>query len=390
MLRNHTERAHALLSPSSAYRWIHCPASARLEENFPNRESDFAKEGTLAHEICESKLNYRLAIDAGKDVVFTEEYKNNVLYQSEMDGFTDAYVNIVWDSYHALKQKDATTKLIVECRLDLSSFVPESFGSADAVILSDEIIHVFDFKYGKGVEVSAFDNPQMKLYALGASSKHANLTSNLHVEMTIVQPRLYNTSHYKIRFVDLLIWAKTILKPAGERAFSGGVGEQHSGDWCKFCRAKGRCSELKRLSEEKHKTPGLMTASEMAEALTNLPLLKSYIDALEVSSKEMIEAGNDIPGWKLVEGKSRRKITDEKGLEKELLKYGFAKNVITKTELRGITELEKCLGKSLFCELSENYISKVSGNPELVKDSDKRPALSQVQIDYKEIEKDNL
>ena len=380
-LRDHKLRLHALLSPSGAYRWMNCTPAPRLEENFEEQESDFAKEGTLAHEICEEKLKYRLQISDGVEATMSEAYKNNELYSEEMECFTDEYVNIVWDSYLETRITDETTKLDVEMTFELEPYIPEGFGSADAVITSKKHIHVFDFKYGKGVEVSAIDNPQMKIYALGA---YLRTHSVENVEMTIIQPRIYNISHYKMKFEDLLDWAKNSLSALAKQAFKG-IGEQKAGAWCKFCKAKGRCVALQQMSLEQRKEPGLMSDKELGEALERIELLRSWADAVEVEAQQTLQDGGDVPGWKLVAGRQRRKITDELHVRIVLEGNGFNAEQITSTKLKGIGELEKIVGKKQFKELTEGYVGLTESKPELARENEKRPALSKANIEFKDL-----
>ena len=257
--------AHALLSPSAAHRWLNCTAAPRLEEGIKDEGSSFAEEGTLAHAYCAKHLKSFLGISTkGED----EEIKqlNETYHTGEMDEYTGIYKVIVLEKFNAARAKTADAQLLVEVRLDFSQWMPEAFGTADAVIIADGTMEIIDFKYGKGVKVSSHNNPQMMIYALGAYNQFSFEYNIERVRMTIVQPRIDNLSEFELCKWELLAWATYQLQPKAKEAFDGN-GRQMPGAWCQFCKVKATCKALADLTfaaVEEYPDPKTITPDEMA------------------------------------------------------------------------------------------------------------------------------
>lgn len=377
---------HALLSPSSAHRWLHCTPAPRLEALEEEKSSSFADEGTLAHAICAAKLKSWLKQDTSEEERDIAQYAK--YHTSEMEDYTDTYVSIVLEKYTAALKKTKDAKLLIETRLDFTEYVPESFGTGDAVIIADGTMEVIDFKYGKGVRVEAKENPQMMIYALGALSKFSFDYRIEDVKMTIVQPRIDNLSEYELHITDLWEWAEFTLRPAAKRAFKG-EGEQKPGEWCQFCKVKARCKALAREAVEASEwrpDPKLVTKEDMEALLPKLPVIKTWLAGVEEFALEQALAGTSFSGYKVVEGRSIRKIAEPAVVQAILNVEGYSDEAIMKPEeLKGISDLEKVVGKKKFNELCGEYIVKPQGKPTLVPESDKRPAFNAAADDFKDI-----
>ena len=304
--------AHALLSPSAAHRWMHCTAAPRLEEHIPDSGSAFAEEGTLAHAYCARHLKEFLGLQT-KDEEEEISRLAGTYHTGEMDEYTETYKTIVLEKYNAARAKTPDAQLLVEVRLDFTGWMPEAFGTADAVIIADGTMEIIDFKYGKGVKVSAFENPQMMIYALGAYQQFSFEYNIQRVRMTIVQPRIDNLSEYELGAVDLLAWARYALKPKAEEAF-GDKGRQMPGEWCQFCKVKATCKALADLTfaaVETHQDPKTITPEEMASrVLPMLDTIKTWVKGVEEYTLEQALNGVRYDGFKLVAGRSVRRITD--------------------------------------------------------------------------------
>ena len=339
--------------------------------------SDFAAEGTLAHAYCAQKLKYFLGLstDAEDDEIadFFADY-----HSDEMDEYTDAYVAIVLAKFNEAKERTTDAQLLVETRLCFENYITDAFGTADAIIIADGTMEVIDFKYGKGVKVSAVDNPQMMIYALGAYDKFSFDYNIERVKMTIVQPRIDNLSEDERSVKNLLSWAADTLTPKAREAYAGN-GTQVPGSWCQFCKVKSQCRALvKRCQEVSKIDPKLISAEELArDVLPILPTVKTWLAGVEDYALAQALSGVVLPGYKIVEGRSIRKIIDPINAELALTSVGYSLDEVRKpAELRSITELEKLAGKKQFAELCGAYIDKPTGKPTLVPVSDKRQAIN--------------
>ena len=382
---------HALLSPSAAHRWLNCPAAPRLEATVEDSGSSYAAEGTLAHAYCALKLKEFLGLPT--DGEQSEIAELDAQYHSgEMDEYTDTYKTIVLEKYNQARAITKDAQLLVETRLDFGDYVPEAFGTADAIIIADGCMEVIDFKYGKGVRVSAENNPQMMIYALGAYDKFSFDYRIDRVRMTIVQPRIDNLSEWELSIKELTNWTETVLTPAAEKAYKGD-GPQNPGEWCQFCRVKSSCRALANqcTTLAKDYADKILTAEELAtEVLPKLATVKTWLTGVEDYALQQALSGIQLPGWKIVEGRSVRKITDPDGVATTLSKEGYKEEQIYKpTELRTITDLEKLTGKKQFNAICGKFVEKPQGKPTLAPESDKRPAFNSVADDFKDVQLTN-
>lgn len=371
--------AHAILSASASSRWLHCTPSARLERKFPDASSPYALEGSRAHERAEYFLN-RFLKTGDSNVLIREDV--------EMNDAVQIYVNICVEKINEARTASPDAQIRVEQRLDFSRWVPEGFGTGDMVMVSDKYFEIVDLKYGKGVPVSAINNSQMRLYALGMYEAFGYLYGADEVRMTIVQPRLDSVSTETISVEDLLTWGEEVKKKA-KIAFAG-KGDFCAGNHCRFCKARNTCRthaeyELKNVKED------LQTAEledfEISDILLRAKNIKTWLDGLESYALGKALDGYDWPGMKLVEGRSNRKITDDAIAANNLLNAGFGADEIYKPQaLRSITDLEKLCGKKMFSELMSGVIEKPPGKPTLVSADDKRQAieLQNVKNDFDE------
>ena len=378
---------HALLSPSAAHRWMNCTAAPLLEKDVEDKGSTFAEEGTLAHAYCAKKLKEFLGLAVDEEKAEIAEL-NEKYHSGEMDEYTDTYKTIVLEKFNAARAKTKDAQLLVEVKLDFSHYVPDAFGTSDAIIIADGVMEVIDFKYGKGVKVSAVENPQMMIYALGAWDLFNFEYDIRKVRMTIVQPRIDNLSEFELNAADLINWAVDELQPKANEAYAGG--NQKPGNWCQFCKVKPNCKALSSMCiEAQQANPDPRKISKEVMESTILPLLstfKTWLTGVEEYSLEQALSGVQYQGFKIVEGRSVRKITNPTAVMDLLDKEGFAKEAYIKpTELRSITDLEKLIGKKRFGAICAEYINKPQGKPTLVPESDKRPAFNQAADDFKDI-----
>ena len=361
---------HAILSASSSHRWLNCLPSARLEQEFDNTGSEAAKEGTAAHALCEHKLKKALKMRSRRP---TSEYDSD-----EMEECADAYVQFVMEQYEEAKQMCKDPIVLIEQHLDFSCYVPDGFGTGDCIIISDKTLHIVDFKYGMGVLVEAENNPQMKLYALGALGLYDALYDIQEVSMTIFQPRRENVSTWTIPVEELKGWAENELKEKAQMAYNG-EGEYIPGEWCTFCRASVRCraraEEKLRLAQKEFKMPPLLTDSEIEEILTVLPDLTKWANEITAYATDAaINHGKVWNGFKIVEGRSVRKYRDEGKVAEAAMEAGYKD--IYRQSLITLTEMQKLMGKDKFEETLGNLIYKPPGKPTLVPITDKRPAMN--------------
>lgn len=380
---NHTQRAHALLSASGASRWLNCTPSARLEEEFGKEEASvYAAEGTLAHEFAELIIRHTILKELSQAAFEARYYEllENDLYTEDMLDYVYQYVDYVKDELAAssIDTKDAV--LIIEEKVDLRQWIPESFGSCDAIIIADGTMKVMDLKYGKGVPVSAIGNKQLMLYALGAYDKYSIMYDIVNIDLHIVQPRINNINSWSVEADELLNWAENTVIPAAKLAFNG-KGQLKAGEWCKFCKVKARCRELYKANIELAKydfasPQDLLTDDEIADIIDKVPRLVEWANSvLAYATEEAVENGKVWPGHKLVAGRSTRKFTNEIDVANTLIKEGFERDAIFDTKLKSLTALERVTGKKAFEALLGSYVVKSEGKPTLVPLSDKRPAI---------------
>ena len=361
---------HAILSASGAHRWLNCTPSARLELEFDDNSGEAAAEGTAAHALSEHKLRKALKMRSKKPV---SPYDSD-----EMDNYTDGYVEYVLEVIEQAKQTCSDPLILIEQRLDFSKYVPDGFGTGDCVIIADGTLHIIDFKYGQGVLVSAEDNPQMKLYALGALDLFDGIYDIEMVSMTIYQPRRENISTSTVSKESLYRWAEEVLKPKAELAFAGD-GNYCPGEWCQFCRAAVKCrarAEAKmKLATFEFALPPLLSDEEIAEILSSIGDLTRWTnEIIAYATDAAVNHGKKWPGFKVVEGRSNRKYKDEEAVAEAAKNAGYRD--IYKQSLITITEMEKLMGKTKFNEVLGGLIMKPPGKPTLVPVSDKRPEMN--------------
>ncbi len=401
---------HAVLSASSSKQWLHCPPSIRLQEGFPNESSVYAAEGTFAHEICEYKVRKYLHERVKRPQ--SEEFDTE-----EIEQITDMYAEFVISIIEKMKENGCEPLAFVEERVNYSHIAPSGFGTADMLIIGKDengkgLLHVVDFKTGKGVFVDADHNSQMMLYALGGLAAYGFIYEIETVHMSIVQPRLDNISTFECSRQELEEWGESI-KPIAKLAYEG-KGEQKPGDWCRFCRVKPVCKAcadealalcredfldldagaFDETAEESDMTapyeadtqtavfkqPGLIPISELAETLPTLNRISSWIEAVfAFVSSEAINHGISIPGYKVVEGRSKRVFTDTKAVVDTAVQNGYTD--LYKQSLITLTEFEKMMGKKKFNELLGKFVAKPPGKLALVPDSDPREAVDLTTAD---------
>lgn len=372
---------HAILSASGAHRWLNCTPSARLELEFDDNSGEAAAEGTAAHALSEHKLRKALKMRSKKPV---SPYDSD-----EMDNYTDGYVEFVLEVIEQAKQACRDPLILIEQRLDFSKYVPEGFGTGDCLIIADGTLHIIDFKYGQGVLVSAEDNPQMKLYALGALDLFDGIYDIEMVSMTIYQPRRENVSTSTVSKENLYQWAEEVLKPKAELAFNGD-GNYCPGEWCQFCRAAVKCrarAEAKmKLATFEFALPPLLSDEEIADILSSIGDLTNWAnEIIAYATDAAVNHGKKWPGFKVVEGRSNRKYKDEEAVAEAAKNAGYRD--IYKQSLITITEMEKLMGKSKFNEVLGGLVIKPPGKPTLVPVSDKRPEMntSSAKNDFMEV-----
>lgn len=381
------DKKHALLSASGSQRWINCTPSLRLEEQIEDsKESTSALEGTDAHALAEQKLS-SLIKDSKYDVRDKLSY-----YDEKMEEYTNDYMSYVLENFNAMKEKDENTKMYIEQKIDFSNFVPDGFGTADCILVSNDEIHVIDFKYGIGVLVDANNNTQMKLYALGALNLIEDSTQIKNIKMTIFQPRICNVSSYELQKDELLKWANTELKQKAELAYKGD-GNLETGSWCRFCKARPKCrkqaEENMRLAKYEFKNVNLLSDSEIEDILKQITSLKKWADdVLEYATTKAIKDGKSWKGFKIVEGRSIRKYKNDEDVARALRDEGITD--IYQKKLYTITEMEKRIGKDKFDEILKDLIYKTKGKLILVPEDDRRAGIeiSKVKKEFNKIKGD--
>lgn len=370
-LRDHTSRAHALLSASAASRWMHCTPSAVYTKDLPDETSPYAEEGTKAHEIAEACL--RAYLDGKTEPDFGEDQRS--IYDQ-----VHPYVDHCIESFTELNKKYKDAVMFIETKVDFSKWVPDGFGTADCIIIAGNELHVRDLKFGKGVPVYAHNNPQARCYGLGALAMFDDLYDIETIHNEIDQVRLDNgLSEEVISKEELLKWADEALKPKAELAAKG-EGEFSAGDWCRFCKAKGQCPyrakadfEVEEIREEK-KPLELLTDDQISTILSKKDDLTKFLKDVEAFAVDkVVNKGETIPGWKVVEGRSVRVYTDEHKVAEAVKNAGYDEALIYNRKLIGITDMTKLLGgKKNFEKILDGLVVKPEGKPTLVPESDKR------------------
>lgn len=383
------DRKHALLSASGASRWLNCTPSARLEDGERTEADDegsiYAQEGTLAHELAEDVLRYITGQDrhiAMPDYVLSAEFVAKVESMPGEMGVTveglnegiDPYINYVLEQLET-PETAGYGKLLLEQKLDLTYFAPESFGTGDAIILSNNSIEIIDLKYGKGVRVYAKDNSQLKLYGLGAVMMLDGIAEFDTVTMTILQPRLDNITSVTLTVQELLEWGNEFVKPRALQAFAG-EGEFNTGDWCRWCKVFHKCRAVQdTASVFSAVEPVTLSDAELVEMYNKRKLVASWLDSVESYLEREALQGRKFEGLKLVEGRSLRKWADETAVITKLSELGKTEQDAYNVKLKGIGDIEKLVGKKVFASDFTSLLTKPAGAPTLVPDADPRPEL---------------
>lgn len=379
-LNDHSSRAHALLSASSAHRWLACPPSAVAAEAYPNEDTEYTREGTLAHEVAEVIARENIHPETGRDG-FAPEVTQEMLDCAA--GYRD---------YIQEQLKSDSAVVLLEQRVDFSDWVPDGFGTCDCIIIQGDTLTIIDYKYGQGVAVEAEGNPQMKLYALGALNDFGIAYDVAKVETHIYQPRINNISAASLTVEELLAWAEKEVKPIAQKAAKG-KGAYKAGPHCKFCPHAGRCRTLTKTCTEYVETHSLrvvvpvLAPHEVAEVLQMEPLVSLWLKRVKAQAMTTLLDGGEIPGYKVVEGKlGNRKWTNEFQVMDALKAAGYAAEDITETKLLSPAAMDKSIGKKKVAELLDSLIDRAPGAPTVVPASDKRPPLDRLAEAVKDFE----
>lgn len=369
---------HAFLSASSAHRWLECPPSAKACEGYEDRASPYAKQGTDCHELCA----YLVEKSLGRDV--QDPTENLEYYDQEMQDCAEGYAGYVAEQVEAAKQHCPDPQVLIEQRLDFSRWVENGFGTGDCVIVADDILQIIDYKHGLGVLVSAEKNPQMMCYALGALELFDGLYDIKEISMTIFQPRRENVSTYTMMKEELLTWADKVLKPTAELAYEG-RGEFKAGDHCQFCKVKATCRKRAEynleLARYDFEMPATLEDTEIAAILPRIDSLTSWAADLKEYALQKALSGTHYEGFKVVEGRSNRKYSDEAAAASAAESAGYDPY---EKKLLGITAMTALMGRKKFEEVLGSFITKPQGKPALVPESDKRPAVNTAYEDFSE------
>lgn len=372
---------HAYLSASASHRWLACPPSAKLCANIADQTSEYAQQGTDCHELCAYLVEKAL----GRAV--TDPTENLTFYDAEMQICAEEYRNYVLEQIEAAKEFCKDPQVMIEQRLDFSRWVENGFGTGDCVIVADEVLQIIDYKHGLGVLVSAGDeehggNSQMMCYALGALEAFGDIYDINQIKMTIFQPRRDNVSTYTISKDDLLKWAEEVLAPTAQLAYTG-KGEFKAGDHCQFCKVKATCRKRAEYNLELAKydfeMPATLDDIEIAAILAKVDEMISWGNDIKEYALQQAQSGVHFDGWKIVEGKSNRKFTDEAAVVFKVKDAGYDPY---EKKLLGITAMSTMLGKKKFEELLGEFVYKPPGKPTLVPESDKRPAMNTAIDDF--------
>lgn len=369
---------HALLSASSSHRWINCPPSAKLCENCEDQGSEYAQQGTDAHSLCQYKVESALGMDTADP---TESLS---FFDEEMENCAEGYAQYVMEQRVKALQSCSDPVILVEQRLDFSKYVPEGFGTGDCVIIADGTLSVIDYKHGKGILVEAEKNPQMLCYALGALELFDGIYDIDTVSMTIFQPRRENVSTYTISKEELLQWAADVLIPRAKLAYAG-EGDFAAGEHCRFCKVKATCRKRAEynleLARYDFELPPTLEDEEIEVVLAKADALAAWISDVKDYALQAAVSGKQWTGWKLVEGRSNRKYTDETAVAEAVTKAGYNPY---EQKLLGITAMTSVLGKKQFESILGSLTYKPQGKPTLVPESNKRPVMNTANQDFKD------
>lgn len=382
---------HALLSPSAAHRWLACPPSARLHakltERLGDQSSEFAAEGTQAHALSELKL--RVANGEINQFLFESEKKLLGEIPVEMERYTDSYVDTVLEKLYAARKTCPDARLFIEQKLDMSAWVPQCFGTSDAVIVTDSTLEVIDLKYGKGVPVSAIGNPQARLYALGAVSEFGNIYSFYTIKETIIQPRLDSITEEAMSKQDLLRWGKSI-KPVAELAYEG-KGEFKCGEHCRWCAAKAVCreraAEALSVMENAFDAPDVIPEENIAGILKVADLVESWLKDVRQYAYTQAMKGEKFEGFKLVRGRApARKWKSEAEVIDQMARAGYAESqYMEEPKLMSVAALEKAIGRTAFKALLANATVQGDAPLTLVPESDSREEYSSADMAFADL-----
>lgn len=368
---------HAFLSASASHRWLNCPPSAKLNAGIADRASPYAQEGTDCHALCAYLVEKALGRDS------PDPTESLTYYSQEMQSCAESYRDYVLEQYERSKEYCSDPMIFIEQHLDFSRWVENGFGTGDCVIVADEVLHIIDYKHGVGVLVESEGNSQMMCYALGALDAFDDLYDIKRIEMTIFQPRRENVSTSTITKEALLKWANEVLAPTALLA-SEGKGEFKAGDHCQFCKVKASCRKRAEYNLELAKydfaMPDTLDELEIAAILPKIDQLIAWGNDVKDHALTRAQAGTHYEGFKLVEGRSIRKYTDEAVVAETVQKAGYDPY---EKKLLGITAMSSLLGKKKFEEMLGSYIYKPPGKPALVPESDKRPAMNTAANDFK-------
>lgn len=369
---------HAFLSASASHRWLNCPPSAKLCESLPDQTSSFAQEGTDCHELCA----YLVEKAIGKDV--KDPTENLTYYNAEMQNCAEEYCSYVLEQLEEAKKYCTDPMVFIEQRLDFSRWVENGFGTGDCLILADQVLQIIDYKHGLGVLVESDHNSQMMCYALGALEAFDGIYDIDRVTMTIFQPRRDNISTWSCTKEELLKWADEVLAPTAALAYEG-KGEFKAGEHCQFCKVKATCRKRAEfnleLAQYDFAMPDTLDEMEIAAILEKVDQLIAWGNDIKDYALVQAQAGNHFDGWKIVEGRSNRKFTDEAAVATAVTEAGFDPY---EKKLLGITAMSSLLGKKQFDELLGGLVYKPPGKPALVPESDKRPAMNTATDDFKD------
>ena len=373
---------HALLSASSAHRWLECPISVRMTADLPDTAGEAAAEGTLAHSIVEERLDSIIANGKWPKKA-SAKLRMDERYRPVMEEHADTMVGYVMDIFDGLNDGIHDPILMSEQWLDFSRWVPDGYGTGDALVIADGVIHVIDYKYGKGVPVYAEGNPQLRLYALGAYEAYDALYNIRDVHTHIVQPRLESQTTEVLTAEELLKWADEYVAPRAQMAMEGD-GEPNPGEWCRFCRARATCraraEQQLSLARYEFKSPLVLTPEEIGDILGRVDELSKWAKSVkDYALQSAVANGESFPGWKLVRGRANRKLTDEAEVAAILTEHGFPPEQIY--SLKGLTDLEEVVGKKQLADLLGDLIVKPEGRPTLAPESDKRQAITHSAAD---------